>query len=335
MKGTSRLAAGICLCFWLASCGDVYTPESKGLVIRGFNFVSWSAEGYAAGRARSEIRALATTGATHMALLVTAYQTNLTASEVRETELTPTPISSAGALDRAAENNLHTAIKLHVDVDTGEWRAHITPNDPGAWFESYRRFAVKWARIAETYECSQFILGTELAGTLEHRDSWLSLIKEVRSLYGGDVLYAASWDEMDLVPFWDELDAVGVDAYFPVARRRNSTRLEILGGWQPWLSRIRRTAERHGKEVVLTEVGYRSIDGAGLHPYEFLTPGVLDLQEQDDLYWAALRAAEQEPWIRGVYFWNWPADGRGSSRDRGYSVLGKPALERVREAWAR
>src|SRR5262249_28853224 len=136
----------------------------------------------------------------------------------------------------------------------------------------------------------QFVVGTELAGTLGDRAQWIETVRQVRVAYSGQLVYAASWDEAQRVPFWEELDLVGVDAYFPVAVRRNPSRLDILAGWQPWLVRLDQLHRQTGRRVLLTEIGYRSIDGAGRHPYDLGDRGTPDLDEQADLYWGALEA---------------------------------------------
>jgi hypothetical protein len=40
---------------------------------------------------------------------------------------------------------------------------------------------------------------------------------EIRKIYTGKLTYAANWDDFDKVPFWKELDYIGIDAYFPLS----------------------------------------------------------------------------------------------------------------------
>jgi hypothetical protein len=135
------------------------------------------------------------------------------------------------------------------------------------------------------------------------------------------------------VPFWGDLDLVVVDFYFPVATRHDAGRLELLAGWQPWLDRLRLLHRQTGRPILLTEVGYRSVDGAGMHPQEYGTDDGLDLGEQAELYWAALQATGNQGWLAGVYWWNWPADGSGGQTNLDFTPRGKPAAEELRGAW--
>src|SRR5690606_38681787 len=106
---------------------------------------------------------------------------------------------------------------------------------------------------------------------------------EVRARYTGEVIYAANWSEAFAVPFWDAVDAVGVDAYFPVARRADPTRLDLYRGWLPWRTRLADLARRAEKPVLITELGYRSADGNGMHPWDYAAAAPVDTGEQSDL----------------------------------------------------
>ena len=118
------------------------------------------------------------------------------------------------------------------------------------------------------------------------------------------------------MPFWKSMDLVGVDFYFPVAERRDPGRVEILALWPRWLDRLEHLHRQTGRDILLTEIGYRSVDGAGLNPYVFDGDASVDLEEQGDLYWAALQAVSDKPWITGLFWWNWLADGTGDKTIR-------------------
>ena len=95
---------------------------------------------------------------------------------------------------------------------------------------------------------------------MQYEAQWRALIIEVRSVYSGEIIYAASWDEAAKVPFWDAVDLVGLNFYAPVTFRAESHRFEILRGWQPWLDRMRLVHKKAGRDIILSEIGYRSID---------------------------------------------------------------------------
>lgn len=296
--------------------------------------VDWTANGYSRPSALLAVDDIAALGTNRVVVVVTAYQTGVTADVVRsDPDKTPTEDAVGASASRATALGLDVVVKLHVDVDTGEWRGNIRPGDVEHWFESYGSFVRRWADWSAANDVQQLVVGTELAGTIEHEDRWRDLIGDVRSSFNGEVAYAASWDEAWKVPWWDAVDRVGVDFYAPVAERTNAGRVEILAGWQVWLDRLHLLHRQTGKLLLLSEIGYRSVDGAGMRPYDFTSGAAADEGEQADLYWAALTAVGEKDWIEGVYWWNWPVDGSGGPGNTDYTPNGKAAEEELAGAW--
>ncbi len=331
----AKSLATLALALSFVGCENLPTePARTSRPLRAITFASWSADGYAAPEADAALLNLQATGANTVVLLVTAYQSDPRTSDINPADpRTPTPSSVLAATTRARQLGLGVGLKLHVDVEDGTWRALIDPATPEEWFREYQEFAVPWAMLAETASMEIFVLGTELAGTLQYENLWTETIGKVRGAYAGSVSYSASWDEAGLVPFWSLVDYVGVNAYYPVATRGDPSRFDLLAGWQPWLEKLRQLQRRTNRPIVLTELGYRSVDGAGMDPYDFTSSRPIDLEEQADLYWAAVEATGGEPWLHGICWWNWPADGTGGSADAGYSANGKPAAEVLAAAW--
>lgn len=319
----------------LIGCTDLPTGPADGsrVAVKGITLADWTASGYRS--ADAAVTDIAATGANTLAIVITAYQTDTAASAVRsDNERTPSAVAVASVTSfaKSLPIPLRVVLKFHVDVDTGEWRGHISPADPGAWFNSYRRFLAPYLVLTDFVD--QIVVGTELAGTLGEENRWRALIEDVRAATDGvEMVYAASWDEAPKVPFWDALDRVGVNFYAPVARRKESGRLDLLLGWQPWIDRMRLLHKQANRPVVLTEIGYRSVDGAGLHPYDFRADAALDLEEQADLYWAALEAIGDKPWIEGIYWWNWLVDASPTQELKDFTPRGKPAEAELVGAW--
>jgi hypothetical protein len=71
-----------------------------------------------------------------------------------------------------------------------------------------------------------------------------------------------------------------------------------------------------------------------MHPFQFDGDAPIDLDEQADLYWAALEAVAGETWIAGVCWWNWPADGSGGPDDDQYTPHDKPAASVLTASWS-
>jgi hypothetical protein len=186
-----------------------------------------------------------------------------------------------------------------------------------------------------------FSVGVELQRTVE-RPEWRDLIAAVRRIYPGAVTYAANWGGgADRAAFWDRLDAVGVDAYYPLAGETSGVDdRKLAEGAHRVVERLGGLARRTGKPVILTEVGFAARRGTWSAPHE--EGGESSAEDQARAYRALLGAlagpasgarsgaapgsARAEGWLRGVYVWkafSGDVSARGDRPD--FRFLGRPA----------
>ena len=86
---------------------------------------------------------------------------------------------------------------------------------------SYTKFILTYAKLAQETKVDILCIGTELERFVMSRpDYWCGLIERIRKIYNGKLTYAANWDEYKRTPFWDMLDYIGIDAYFPLSEKR-------------------------------------------------------------------------------------------------------------------
>ena len=242
----------------------------------------------------------------------------------------------------ARARGIRTLLKPHIWISGGGWRGEIDMDGDdawAAWFDSYRRFIVHYARLAEAHDMEALCIGTELRSTLgAHEDEWRQIIAEVKAVYGGKLTYAANWyAEYEEVPFWDELDFIGIQAYFPLSENERPTLEDLIEGWKVHVPRLKRLSRKHGKPVVFTELGYRSTAGSASRPWEWPrrgAPARVDLQVQADCYQAFFRTFWDEPWFAGVYWWKWfPRHAAaGGPEHAGFTPQNKPA-EKILAEW--
>ncbi len=243
----------------------------------------------------------------------------------------------------AHERGIHVMLKPHLWVrgaGTGGPESIAMADEAGwdAWFASYRAFILHYAAFAEAHGIEALCIGTELGSTLPgHETQWREIIRAVRGVYPGRLTYAANWyGEWEKVPFWDALDEVGIQAYFPLCDAPRAGLDSLRAGWRPHLARIEAFQKRTGKPVVFTEIGYRSIPAAGARPWEWPDRRVAaeaDSVAQARCYEAFFRAVWAKPWFAGAYVWKWfPHPGRWSERADGFTPQGKPA-EGVMALW--
>jgi hypothetical protein len=314
-------------------------PSSRsGFTYRGLNHVSWWHDEYIYDEARLSREQLAATKANWAGVLVTWYMEARDSTTIAPVDLkTPTDEAVTEAIRDLRSRGIKVMLKPHVDVLDGSWRGTIRPADPAAWFASYDAFMARQAALAQATGAEMLCVGTELATMSDARYAaqWSNVIRHVRAVYAGPLTYAANavsaGDEYTSVSFWSQLDVAGLDAYTPLTDTYNPSREALAQGWsrnrngENMVAAFRNWQASHGKPVILTELGYRSADGANRAPYDFESPAPYDPGEQADCYEAAFRVWSQETgWMRGIFWWDWDVPVPAPD-DTGYTPRNKPA----------
>jgi hypothetical protein len=328
------------LCALFAGKSAAVPPDvAQGTVPfhHGIAYVSWWHDLYESSASDSSLALLAATGAGWVSILLTGYQDTETSTSVyRDPQRTPSDTGLLQAIDRAHAMGLQVVLKPHIDCQNGAWRGMIEfGNEPDwtSWFVSYGTFLNHYAELAETAKVEQFCVGCEFCRTAHRTADWLTVIAEVRARFSGLITYAANWDNYAAVTFWDALDYVGIDGYFELTDLLDPAPAELLAAWVPWEADIAAFAQSTDQKIVFTEIGYRSVDGANIYPWQWSTGGTIDLQEQADCYEAALQTFWHRDYFRGFFWWAWEVDPeQGGPTDDGYTPYGKPAAD-VLASW--
>jgi len=152
-----------------------------------------------------------------------------------------------------------------------KWRSDIFPNNEENWVlwkNSYREFIHYYARLAEENKVELYSIGVEFSRlAMEKPVFWRGLIKEVRSIYSGKLTYAANWYEAyEKINFWDDLDYIGVQAYFPLVKHKNPSVEAISLGWEKYLPTLSKIAKQFNKKILFTEIGYKSTTDSAIEP---------------------------------------------------------------------
>lgn len=214
----------------------------------------------------------------------------------------------------------------------GEWRGNLTPASTDAWFRNYRRQILQYAEEAERLGAAAFCIGSEFSSLEHHHERWSELIRDVRAIFSGRLLYSANWDHYDQVPFWSELDAIGISGYFELTQTPDPGLAELTAAWNIRRDRLLAWRERAqlAQPIVFTEIGYANMDGTNMFPWKHRQPAAApDPEEQALCYAAFIRAWQDAEPLRGVFFYDW--FGYDTLDDRGYSPRGKPAAGVIRD----
>ncbi len=240
------------------------------------------------------------------------------------------PIREAHAL------GMRICIKPHLAYwrSPFTWRGEITFSDDESWarfWAGYRLWILKLAEACK--DADLFVVGTELDKTLHKEDKWRSLIKEVRGSSNVPLTYGANWTDFDRVPFWDALDLIGIQAYFPVADSSDATLVEIEAGWSKLMERLKDYGSSQDRKVLFTEMGYNRSLEAAVKPWDYRVDGEEAVRVQADCFRVGLQAIEQEDAVLGVLLWKWFPNPRPVGRN---FQLATPLLKKViSERWRR
>lgn len=222
----------------------------------------------------------------------------------------------AHTTEHAQEAGVKTMLKPHIWLRRSEdkWRSDIAMNSPeewDAWFESYEQWIVHYARLAEQQDIESLCIGTELyQTTLQHPDKWRKVIQKIREVYKGEVTYAANWyKEFEAIAFWNDLDYIGVQGYFPLSSSENPSKAALVKSWQKHKRKLERIAKKYDKKIVFTEIGYKNTADSAREPWTW--PQDLDHSvnvsnaTQQVCYEAMFEALWHEPWFDGLFIWKW------------------------------
>src|SRR5262249_2955450 len=147
---------------------------------------------------------------------------------------------------------------------------------------------------------------------------WRALIARVRGVYHGELTYCANWNgEPERIAFWDALDFIGVQAYYPLSPKASPDRSEVAAGWAPVSASLEALSRKTGKRVVFTELGFRSCLYALKEPWKWEADGDVDMEIQKAAYEATFATFWSEAWFGGAFVWKWHPRPDGPMRGDG------------------
>lgn len=320
-----------------------YSYASVGSWQKGVTFYpGWNGE-FGSDAFKQAVKNVATTHANYITLIIPLYQSNTGSTDIQTGGNTPTDDSLISAITYIHGLGLHVMLKPHIDTWNSDWRANINPGDRTSWFTNYTNILARYARIAAQYNVEDICIGTELIDMTDpnvnstNTGNWKKLISTIRGMYGGKLTYSANWgggnalDEKRNLQFWDALDYIGISAYFNFYGDNSVQNLK--NQWNQWnTNEIAPLSQRWGKQVVFTEIGYRSVTNAHTMPWDYNLGGGQDQQEQANDYQALFEYWDGQSFMQGVDLWQWNTDPNSDSNGTGYTPQNKSA-QSVMTTW--
>jgi hypothetical protein len=188
------------------------------------------------------------------------------------------------------------------------WRGSISFQTEAGWkrfFRHYKDWIIIQAKMAEKGKADLFSIGVEYRKTLHRTKEWHDIIKAVRAVYSGKITYSANWDVYQKVTFWDKLDYIGIQAYFPLTKQPNPNETTLKKAWQSVLSPLRKYAKKHKKPIIFTELGYNRASHTAARPWDHAEGGKHAMAIKNRCVKVALQQLSKENAIKGVFLWKW------------------------------
>lgn len=239
----------------------------------------------------------------------------------------------SASLPIAAEHGIRASLYPMLEIDNNKeigtvWRGFL--NFFGItltnFFNQYQSFILELAKISTSHQAPIFYIGSELASLTHNiaaRPHWEQLIHQLTrhiSLAGQPAMqlsYAAHWEEYLTVPFWRQLDAIGINAYFPLspgdaaAGLNGPDRSAMVKVWQKNLNDLKNFADLNKRPLAISEFGLTPFDGTTARPWAQAPSTITDTGEQHRAYSALFEVIEnQADWLKAVNLWHWQMPNR-------------------------
>ncbi len=304
-----------------------------GLIQKGMCFVTWEKDRFLTAYSDAALKKLTSIGVEYVSICITQYQEKYDSTDIIRMDSTPSDLSVKHVIDMAHSLGLKVMLKPHIDLldrnDGTYWRADIGFREESKWikwFTNYENFILHYAKIARDTGAELFCVGTELSFAAERTEDWYKIIGKTKNIYGGQLLYAANWDDYKNIKFWDKLDYVGINAYFPLSYELAPSLESLKKGWKKWKNEIRAWQSKINRPIIFSEIGYPSAQHASYEPWKNGQSGNPDPELQANCYRAFFETTWNEPWLAGTYWWDWGTSTMsGGLNNRSYTPQNKPA----------
>lgn len=239
----------------------------------------------------------------------------------------------------AREKELKVFLKPHIWFFHGAYTGDFelsTEDEWQQWENNYQDYILEFAILADSLDIEMYSIGVELKAFVEHRPTfWSELIDTVKSVYKGKITYSANWDNYQNIPFWNNMDYMGINSYFPLSDKQTPTLDELLIGWEEHYVAIKEFREDYDIPVIFTEYGYKSIDFPAMEPWNPDNSGDVNLEAQKTAYEAIYNKFWGEEWFAGGFLWKWYDfhESAGGAGNKNYTPQNKPAEEIIRNTY--
>lgn len=299
---------------------------------KGVDLPAYSRDTYFSYPTNQDLDRLKDMGVEWVNIQALLYQKNINSSSIFvDKEKTASDESLEYVINKLHKRGFKVFLEPVVNLQHrrgGDWMGVIRPRNWNLWFENYNRFIEHYAKLAQKTEVEQLAVGVELTSTHKYREEWEKIIDNTREHYQGIIVFVSNFDAYETVPFWDRLDTIGMNFYFPINRRENPYQRwaevkdeyrdpsyeDLLDGWQLWVDTLDKWQKKMNKPILVTEVGYASQRGCTYQPWSWYL-GQSNFKEQYLAYKALYEVWSKKQivngkfdggnYLQGIIFFNW------------------------------
>jgi hypothetical protein len=293
---------------------------------------------YTPPEADQNLKNLALTGANWIAISLRWGQETISSTKISRSEYaTATDAELRHVIDLAHSLGIRVLLMPMVHLSNDPTHGHIyigstfnSENQWQEWFASYREFINYYATFSQEAEVDMLFIGNELGATTHREADWRRVISEVRPItYDSLCVGPFPMGEYLRIKWWDAVDYIGVGGYFPLTDKNDPTIEELKAAWidKGYLAELENLSKEFNKPLIISEIGYPSIDGVNRIPGSSPFNKTQDIQEQADCYQAAFEVLWGKPWLKGMFWFYWPSNPQVGPADTYYTPYGKPAEE--------
>jgi hypothetical protein len=205
------------------------------------------------------------------------------------------------------DNNFKTTLRIYVDLLSGDWRALWEPKNKKQAFVNLENAIIETISQFPPNTIDLLIIGAEYEKlTLpKYYVNWQKLIANVRKVYSGLLTYGANTNlsdqnipEVHWVPFWKELDYVGLDYYYPVSKPSHN-----LEAHNDYLKKLTEPIKSINNKIFINEVGVPLAANGYLKPYEWKWQNEHESPLSQSLYLSDFIKAAHNNLIYDIQIW--------------------------------
>ena len=301
-----------------ANSDEELTSNKKQLpYLKGFNFAHEGYRvynGYGSQLAKTSLERLHQIGSNSVAIVPYSFMRNpnqATFISIERSAGSENDESVLFAHYEAQKMGMMTLLKPQIWVGRS-WPGAIEMPSDEVWadfFDYYYRWIRHYAMLAEIHGFDSFCIGVELAKTsLSKAKEWRTIIRKIKGIYSGPLTYAANWgEEFENLKFWDELDFISLNCYYPLSDKDEVKKRELVKAFEAVMDKAERVCKQYNKPLVFTEIGFRSVNSPWKNPHEDAQNRPFNEAAQKLCYEVVLEGIQNKKWCKGILWWKWPS----------------------------